>query len=296
MAVMGVNIKLHLLAGLALLLAYAVVLVAGAVAPGRRPLHRLTAWTATRPRRFARPRPRRAGLDATTTLQNFALVTFDVDPAAAAALPPASIPSPDTRRWSRSGLRLRRVSFRDVDFRFALAAMVRVSFFQTNYRAYVRGPDGRRAVFFFGTTLDSPLGRPAAALWGMPWHRVAPRSTRSGMTRRLPAYRHRCTGRSGSATWSCPAPLTRSPRLDGFADADDAAHVLTHPLDGYFLRPSGRLGRYAVWHDRLRPTLGDAAARYAVFERPRTRRPAGAALGPAAAGHRFDVLLPPRRA
>jgi 1,4-dihydroxy-2-naphthoate octaprenyltransferase len=34
MAVMGVNIKLHLLAGLALLLAYAVVLVAGAVAPG----------------------------------------------------------------------------------------------------------------------------------------------------------------------------------------------------------------------------------------------------------------------
>jgi 1,4-dihydroxy-2-naphthoate octaprenyltransferase len=34
MAVMGVNIKLHLLAGVALLLAYSVVLIAGAVAPG----------------------------------------------------------------------------------------------------------------------------------------------------------------------------------------------------------------------------------------------------------------------
>jgi 1,4-dihydroxy-2-naphthoate octaprenyltransferase len=34
MAVMGVNIKLHLLAGLALLLAYSVVLIVGAVAPG----------------------------------------------------------------------------------------------------------------------------------------------------------------------------------------------------------------------------------------------------------------------
>ena len=34
MAVMGVNVKLHLMAGLALLLGYAVVLIAGAVAPG----------------------------------------------------------------------------------------------------------------------------------------------------------------------------------------------------------------------------------------------------------------------
>jgi 1,4-dihydroxy-2-naphthoate octaprenyltransferase len=36
MAVMGVNVKLHLLAGLALLVGYAVVLVGGAVAPGVR--------------------------------------------------------------------------------------------------------------------------------------------------------------------------------------------------------------------------------------------------------------------
>jgi hypothetical protein len=33
MAIMGVNIKVHLYAGLLLLLAYAVVLIAGAVAP-----------------------------------------------------------------------------------------------------------------------------------------------------------------------------------------------------------------------------------------------------------------------
>jgi 1,4-dihydroxy-2-naphthoate octaprenyltransferase len=34
MAVMGVNVKLHLAAGMALLAGYAIVLVAGAVAPG----------------------------------------------------------------------------------------------------------------------------------------------------------------------------------------------------------------------------------------------------------------------
>jgi len=55
-------------------------------------------------------------------------------------------------------------------------------------------------------------------------------------------------------------------RLDGFADVDDAAVVLTHPLDGYFTRSDGRLGRYAVWHERLRPELGRAVrADYAVF-------------------------------
>jgi hypothetical protein len=86
-------------------------------------------------------------------------------------------------------------------------------------------------------------------------------------------------------------------RLDGFVDADDAALVLTHPLDGYFERPDGRLGRYSVWHERLRPRLGVARqARYAVFEEL-------GLVAPGAAPHsvllqrsiEFDVLLPPTR-
>ena len=36
MAIMGVNVQLHLVAGLLLLAAYAIVLIAGAVAPGTR--------------------------------------------------------------------------------------------------------------------------------------------------------------------------------------------------------------------------------------------------------------------
>ena len=84
-------------------------------------------------------------------------------------------------------------------------------------------------------------------------------------------------------------------RLDGFTDTDDAAVVLTHPLDGYFTRSDGRLGRYAVWHERLRPELGHAIrADYAVF------RDAGL-VEPGASPHSvllqrsvdFDVLLPP---
>src|SRR5262245_33069376 len=119
---------------------------------------------------FARPRSALHGLDASTTLRDFALVTFDVDPARlAAALPPGLEPEVRALDDGRSRAFVSAVSFRDVDFRFAAAPWLRVSFFQTNYRAYVRGPDDRQAVFFFGTTLDSRLARIPRQVWGMPW-------------------------------------------------------------------------------------------------------------------------------
>ena len=246
---------------------------------------------------FARPRPRRRWLDATTTLENFALVTFDVDPAALAARLPAGL-TPEVRRLDdgRDRAFVSAVSFRDVDFRFAAAAAIRVSFFQTNYRAYVRGPDGRRAVFFFETTLDSVLGALPRRLWGMPWYAGRTRIVAAWDGQRCLAYRHRCIGRRNAANVDLVGTALLAGRLDGFADADDAAVVLTHPLDGYFLRPDGRLGRYEVWHDRLRLRLGQAIrARYAVFERL-------GLVDPAAVPHsvllqratEFDVLLPPR--
>lgn len=249
---------------------------------------------------FARPRTKRRGLDATTTLQDFALVTFDVDPdRLAAALPAGLVPEIRTLDDGRARGFVSAVSFRDVDFRFELATWLRVSFFQTNYRAYVRGPDGRRAVFFFGTTVDSPLVALPRRLWGMPWR---PGSTSidavwnaTGVCR---AYRHRCTGRWGSADVELVGSAEPLGRLDGFVDTDDGAHVLTHPLDGYFLHPRGWLGRYAVWHRRLQPTLGEARrARYGVFEDLGLVEPGGrphSVLVQRAID--FDVLLPPRRA
>jgi Uncharacterized conserved protein (COG2071) len=249
---------------------------------------------------FARPRPRVRGLDATTRLDHFALVTFAVDPGSLAGVLPAGL-EPEIRRLDDGGERafVSAVSFRDVDFRFAIAPLIRASFFQTNYRAYVRDRDGRRAVFFFGTTLDSPLVVLPRLLWGMPWHggrtRIEAEWADDG---RCLAYRHRSATGWGAADVELGGTGKPAGGLDGFADAEDAAAVLTHPLDGFFLKPNGRLGRYAVWHDRLRPELGHARrARYAVFER----------LGlvtPDATPHSvllqrsidFDVLLPPQSA
>jgi hypothetical protein len=248
---------------------------------------------------FARPRPRVRRLDATTRLDHFALVTFAVDPARLAAVLPAGF-EPEVRRLDDGHERgfVSAVSFRDVDFRLAIAPWFRASFFQTNYRAYVRGPDGHRAVFFFGTTLDSPLVALPRLAWGMPWHGGSTR-IEGGWTGdgRCVRYHHRCSGRWGAADVELVGTSEVAGRLDGFVDADDAALVLTHPLDGYFERPDGRLGRYSVWHERLRPRLGVARqARYAVFEEL-------GLVAPGAAPHsvllqrsiEFDVLLPPTR-
>jgi hypothetical protein len=248
---------------------------------------------------FARPRPRLRGLDATTTLRDFALVTFVVDAARLTTLLPAELP-PEVRQLDdgREAAFVSAVSFRDIDFRFAIAPLVRASFFQTNYRAYVRGADGRRAVFFFGTTLDSPLVVLPRIMWRMPWHGGRTRIESAwDVDGRCTTYSHRSTGSWGAADVELEGTGAPMGRLDGFADTDDAAVVLTHPLDGFFRRPDGELGRYSVWHKRLRPQLGVARkATYSVFEE-------AGLLSQGAMPHsvllqrsvEFDVLLPPTR-
>ncbi|HYK95531.1 MAG TPA: DUF2071 domain-containing protein [Candidatus Dormibacteraeota bacterium] len=247
---------------------------------------------------LATPRTRRRWTDAVTLLRNFALVTFDVDPARLArALPDGLRPEVRTLDDGRQRGFVSAVSFRDIDFRFRGAELVRASFGQTNYRAYVIGPDGRRAVHFFETTLDSRLAVVPRRLWGMPWFGGRTTIEAAWDGPRCLAYRHVCTGDRNGVDAQFTGTDVPAGRLDGFADADDTAIVLTHPLDGFYQLPDGRLGRYSVWHPRLRLTVGSAVrSRYAVFER----------LGLVAAGAtphsvllqpsvEFDVHLPPVR-
>lgn len=245
---------------------------------------------------FDTPRRTRRPIDATTTLENVAIVTFDVDPGALASLLPRGL-EPETRRLAdgRERAFLSAVAFRDIDFRFAGAPWMPRSFDQTNYRAYVRAA-GRSAVWFFGTTLDSRWVAVPRTLWRMPWHpgRTTLRATwtETGCT----SWAMTCDGPWGQADVDLTGTGEPATVLDGFATADEAARVLTHPLRGYFRRLDGRIGRYDVWHERMRPELGTSRrARFAVFERL-------GLVAPDAAPHsvllqrsiEFDVLLPPR--
>ena len=242
------------------------------------------------------PRRRPGLLDAATLLRDFALVTFDVDPDDLAATLPGGV-APEVRRLDDGRDRgfVSAVSFRDVDFRFRGAEVVRASFNQTNYRAYVFGPDGRRAVYFFETTLDSRLAAIPRLLWGMPWFGGHTEIGATWAGPRCRGYRHTCSGARNAVDAAFQGTDVTPGRLDGFSDAAEAATVLTHPLDGWYLRPGGRLGRYSVWHPRLRPTIGTASrSRYAVFEQlglvGPDQTPHSVLLQPSV---EFDVHLPP---
>lgn len=253
---------------------------------------------------FARARPRARWTDAVTVLRHFALVSFDVDPEALVRTLPAGLTA-EIRTLDDGRRRgfVSAVSFRDVDFRFRGAEVVRTTFNQTNYRAYVFGPDGRRAVYFFETTLDSRLAAIPRRLWGMPWFGGATTIEAAWDGPLCRSYRHVCRGPRNAvdADFAGASDPTGSPlppgRLDGFGDADDSFAVLTHPLDGFYRHPNGRLGRYSVWHPRLTPMLGTAVrADYGVFRRlglvPPGATPHSVLLQPSV---EFDVHLPPTR-
>jgi uncharacterized protein YqjF (DUF2071 family) len=204
-----------------------------------------------------------------TLLRHFALVTFDVDPDALVRTLPTGL-RPELRTLDDGRLRgfVSAVSFRDIDFRFHGAELVRATFDQTNYRAYVFGPDGKRAVFFFETTLDSRLALIPRRLWGMPWYGGRTTIEAEWDGDRCLSYRHVCSGSRNAVDAAFIGTTALAGRLDGFADADETFAVLTHPLDGFYRHPDGRIGRYSVWHPRLRPTLGTAVrAQYAAFGR-----------------------------
>jgi hypothetical protein len=248
-------------------------------------------------RGFETVRPRLRGLDAATTLVDVAITTFAVDPAALARLLPSGVdPDAVSLDDGRSRALVSAVTFRDVDFRLAFADRLRFAFVQTNYRAYVRIGD-RRLVWFFGTSLDSPLVAVPRLAWRMPWHGGTMRLEATWDGDRCTSYRQNTRAAWAGADLELEGSDEPVGRLDGFADRDEALLVLTHPLDGLYRRRDGGLGGYSVWHERFAPRIGIARkARFELFER----------LGlvePGAEPHSvmlqrtidFSVLLPPLR-
>lgn len=197
-------------------------------------------------------RPALRAQDVITTLADFVILTWAVDPSALAAhLPPGFTPETRVLDDGRAVAFVSAVPFRDLDFRFGGAEWAKFAMGQTNYRAYVWFR-GRRAVWFFGTSLTGATVLVPQLLWKLPWHgaEIGIQATWEG---EVNVHWHMET----TSDWA-PASVhlagTDRPmgRLDGFADEEDTAVTLTHPLDGFFRRTDGRVGGYSVWHDRLR--------------------------------------------
>ena len=207
-------------------------------------------------------------------MRHFAIITYAVAPDALRAHLPARF-EPDCIVTSDGGERalVSVVPFLDVDFHPAFCPWPKLTFGQTNYRAYVKDMEaGERVVWFFGTCLDSVTVNVPRHAWKLPWHRGRIRfdCSYSQTEQRYERY-----SMSTESAWAPAAvELTDSGRpieaLEGFPDLEHGLVVLTHPLRGFYHRRDGRLGSYHIWHDRLALTEGTSR---------RTRFPLLARLG-----------------
>lgn len=198
------------------------------------------------------PRPPVSGLDVVTTLAHFAIITYAVKPETLRPMIPDrfDLELIETADGPRALLSV--VPFEDQDFRFAALPFVKLHFGQTNYRAYVIDTEtGRRAVWFFGTLLDSWTVVVPRNVWRLPWHRGQIRFDVSTEGESYTRYRMDADAEWAAASFEAVTEGGESKHA-GFPDEETALVVLTHPLVGYYHRRDGTLGSYRVWHERIR--------------------------------------------
>lgn len=210
--------------------------------------------------------------DVVTTLKHFAIVTYAVDPE---RIRPHVHPRFDLENFTgEDGLAKAWVSmvpFEDQGFRFAGVPWFTFRFGQTNYRTYVIDrATGQRLVWFFGTTLGSWTVAIPRWVWKLPWHPGHVEFDCSFDAARRCYTHYRMTTR---ANWA-PVELALEDTgqavtaLPGCVNLEAGLVILTHPLFGVFYRRDGALGRYNIWHNRLRLSTGTCLhARIGLFDR-----------------------------
>jgi hypothetical protein len=238
------------------------------------------------------PRPRPRWHHASTELDDFAIVSYRVEPGLIARQLPTGV-VPEVLHFDDGGddALVSAVIFRDRDFHFRLCPPVRISCGQVNYRTYVRA-QGERGVWFFGTVLDHPLVVVPRILWQMPWHRARIRIAAE-------AGRWHLTAVDSSGTSHCELIVTDQPlgRLDGFDDASQTLRTLTHPAEGWYRRRDGSIGHYSIWHDVMAARqCRVASARFTFLETlgliTSSSQPHSALTQPTI---HFDIHTPPDR-
>jgi hypothetical protein len=205
-----------------------------------------------RPARFSAESllvPAPGGLDALTALADLAITTYAVDADAVAKhLPSGFEPEIFELGQGQYSALVSAVSFREVGFHFRIFPALKVAFNQINYRAYVLYK-GRRVVWFFGNSLATPLYILPRHIWQLSWN-YAEIEIETKWTENTCEHYQLIAKESWGQTQLTLKAAGKDSILAGFADEEDAAVILTHPLLGFYRRLDGRVGTYRVWHSR----------------------------------------------
>jgi hypothetical protein len=249
----------------------------------------------------AKPLPR--GFAVETSLDHFSIVTYLVNSSRLRELvhPRFAIDEVQDQDGVMRGL-VSAVTFHDRDFRLAACPWPRFQFGQTNYRSYVTDTEtGEHVAWFFGTSLASWSVAVPRFLWKLPWHgaRIDFDCDYDEVSARYKSYRV-----STKSQWA-PAELALidsgepPSSLIGFSSVEAGLVLLTQPSRGFYYLRNGALGSYSIWHDRMTPTMGEAAS---TTNHPVLERLGLIQIGDAAAIHSvliqrsidFTIYLPPK--
>jgi hypothetical protein len=212
--------------------------------------------------------PPTSGIDGITTLMDFAIISYAVDPEVVLKhLPDGFEPELFTLKNGEKKALISVVTFRELDFYLKMFPWIKLAFNQINYRAYVTY-GGQRAVWFFANCLATPLYFVPRNIWQMPWcHSEIDLQTiwYEGVCR---SYKATACDPWGTSEVNLTGTGQSPGILDGFINHEDMSVILTHPLVGYYRRRDGHIGSYDIWHDRLQMQLGVAQnIRIALWEK-----------------------------
>lgn len=245
----------------------------------------------SKPENLHSKRPAVNALTAVSDLRHFAIISFAIPAERLRALIPACFELDTIVLNGQHRALLSVVSFLNTGFRSARIPLPRFTIGQTNYRVYIRDPQGRRAVWFLGTVLDSWTLFVPRNYWRLPWHRGQMRFEGTDQQYQL---RTRSSWAPMHAQFRA-TPAT--PQYPGFADSADGQMCLTQPLVGYYYRRDGQLGSYAIWHAPLKcqtATVTELSigllARWGLVSPPEQAQPYSVLL---TAQSQFTIYLPP---
>lgn len=188
------------------------------------------------------------------------------------------------------------VPFVDADFCFyRLFPRFKFRFPQTNHRVYVVDRvTGEHVVWFFGTTLGSPIVYLARSRWRIPWY-YARYQVRCNYD--APQQKYRTYAWQITSPW-CTAQIEIEDSGRPVVLPDDERLILTHPVEGFYYQLDGRVGGYSIWHELIPLTGGKPQNLYfslyerlGIMSRAEMQQPHSVFLCP---DIEFDIYMPPR--
>ncbi len=242
-------------------------------------------------------------MDVLSKLRHFALINYALPKSRLEPYIPAShFEIPEFTIGGKRLAMMSAVPFVDVDFHFIrLFPGITFHFGQTNYRVYAIDKRSKEhVVWFFGTTLGSPVVYIAKGAWRIPWHyaRYQIDCSYDAQANRYKTYQYRIKSK-----WCHPniqledtgQPISS---VEGFTSSEEMQLILTHPVDGYFYRSDHKIGSYSVWHKEILFTSGRAHDLYfslyerlGLLSRDEMQHPHSIFMCPET---EFTVFLPPK--